>query len=88
LWWRESIRAGKVVDPTGDGRQGVIDPEDIARVAVAALTKDGHVGKGYFLTGPQALTSREQVEIIAEVTGRPIAFQDVTPHEFAQAAIQ
>jgi uncharacterized protein YbjT (DUF2867 family) len=33
FWWRDSIRAGKVVDPTGDGRQGVIDPEDIARVA-------------------------------------------------------
>jgi uncharacterized protein YbjT (DUF2867 family) len=36
----------------------------------------------------QALTSREQVAIIAEVTGRPIDFQDVTPHELAQAAIQ
>jgi uncharacterized protein YbjT (DUF2867 family) len=88
FWWRDSIRAGKVVDPLGDGRQGVIDPEDIARVAVAALTEDGHVGKGYFLTGPEALTSREQVEIIAEVTGRSIDFEDVTPHEFAQAAIE
>ncbi len=88
FWWLDSIRAGKVVDPTGDGRQGVIDPEDIARVAVAALTEDGHVGKGYFLTGPEALTSREQVEIIAEVTGRSIDLEDVTPHEFAQAAIQ
>ena len=86
--WRDSIRAGQVVDPTGDGVFAVIDPEDIARVAVAVLTEDGHVGKGYLLTGPQALTSREQVEIIAEMTGRPIDFQDVTPHEFAQAAIQ
>ena len=55
---------------------------------MAALTGDGHVGKGYLLTGPQALTAREQVATIAEVTGRPIDFQDVTPHEFAQAAIQ
>jgi uncharacterized protein YbjT (DUF2867 family) len=86
--WRDSIRAGQVADPTGDGVLAVMDPEDIARVTVAALTEDGHVGKGYLLTGPQALTSREQVEIIAEVTGRPIDFQDVTPHEFAQAAIQ
>ena len=86
--WRDSIRAGKVVDPTGDGVLAVMDPEDIARVAVAALTEDGHVGKGYLLTGPEALTSREQVEIIAEATGRSIDFEDVTPHEFAQAAIQ
>ena len=66
---------------------------DLQRVAVprrpvAALTDDGHAGKGYLLTGPQALTAREQVATIAEVTGRPIDFQDVTPHEFAQAAIQ
>ncbi|WKK24029.1 NAD(P)H-binding protein [Streptomyces olivoreticuli] len=87
LWWREEIRAGKAVDPTGDGQHGVIDPDDIARVALAALTQDGHVGKGYFLTGSEALTSREQVEILAEVTGRAIDFEDVTPHEFAQAAI-
>jgi uncharacterized protein YbjT (DUF2867 family) len=88
FWWRDSIRAGKVIDPTGDGRKGVIDPEDIARVAVVALTEDGHVGKGYFLTGPEALTSREQVEIIADVRGRSIDFEDVTPHEFAQTAVQ
>jgi uncharacterized protein YbjT (DUF2867 family) len=86
--WRDAIRAGQVTDPTGDGVLAVIDPEDIARVAVAALTDDGHAGKGYLLTGPQALTSREQVAIIAEVTGRRVGFQDVTPHEFAQAAIQ
>jgi uncharacterized protein YbjT (DUF2867 family) len=86
--WRDSIRTGKVTDPTGDGVLSVMDPEDIARVAVAALTEDGHVGKGYLLTGPQALTAREQVATIAEVTGHPIDFQDVTPREFAQAAIQ
>jgi uncharacterized protein YbjT (DUF2867 family) len=76
--WRDPIRTGKVTDPTGDGVLAVMDPEDIARVAVAALTDDGHAGKGYLLTGPQALTSRQQIEIIAEVTGRPVDFQDVT----------
>jgi uncharacterized protein YbjT (DUF2867 family) len=86
--WRDAIRAGKVTGPTGDGVLAVMDPEDIARVAVAALTDDGHAGKGYLLTGPQALTAREQVGIIAAVTGRSIEFEDVTPHEFAQAAIQ
>ncbi|MGH3190706.1 MAG: hypothetical protein ACRDOL_26280 [Streptosporangiaceae bacterium] len=76
--WRDAIRAGKVTDPTGDGVLAVIDPEDIARVAVAALTDDGHAGKGYLLTGPQALTARQQVATIAEVTGGPVDFQDVT----------
>ncbi len=85
--WRDAVRAGKVTDPTGAGALAVTDPEDIARVAVAALTDDAHVGKGYLLTGPEALTSRQQVEIIAHVTGRPVEFEDVTPAEFAQAAI-
>jgi uncharacterized protein YbjT (DUF2867 family) len=88
LWWRDAVRAGSVTDPTGDGVLALMDPEDIARVAVAALTDERHAGKGYVLTGPQALTSRQQVATIAEVTGRPVDFQDVTPHQYAQAAIQ
>lgn len=87
LWWLDGIRAGKVVDATGEGRLAVIDPEDIARCAAVVLIQDGHVGKGYTLTGPEALTSREQVATIAEVTGRTIDFQDVTPSEFAQSQI-
>ena len=86
--WRDAIRAGKVTDPTGDGVLAVLDPDDIARVAVTALTDESHAGKGYLLTGPRALTARQQVQIIAEVTGRRIEFQDVTPHQYAQAAIQ
>ncbi|WP_216892947.1 SDR family oxidoreductase [Nocardia alni] len=88
FWWRDAIRAGRVADPTSGRLHSVIAPEDIARVAVAALTDDAHTGKGYILTGPQTLTSREQVETIAEVTGHSIDFEDITPHEFAQAAIQ
>jgi uncharacterized protein YbjT (DUF2867 family) len=87
LWWLDGIRAGKVVDATGEGRMAVIDPEDIARCAVVVLTEHSHAGKGYTLTGPEALTSREQVTTIAEVTGRTIDFQEVTPREFAQAQI-
>jgi uncharacterized protein YbjT (DUF2867 family) len=88
LWWRDAIRAGKVADPTGEGQLAVIDPEDIARVAAVALADEAHVGKGYLLSGPQALTTRAQVETIAEVTGRPIEFEDITPQEYAQAAIE
>jgi uncharacterized protein YbjT (DUF2867 family) len=88
LAWRDGVRAGKVTDPTGEGRLAITDPDDIARVAVAALTDAAHAGKGYLLTGPEALTAREQVQTIAEVTGRTIDFEDVTPHEFARRAIE
>jgi uncharacterized protein YbjT (DUF2867 family) len=44
--WRDPIRTGKVTDPTGDGVLAVMDPEDIARVAVAALTDDATPARG------------------------------------------
>ena len=89
LAWADGIRDGnRVVDPTGPGRMPCVDPDDIARVAALVLTEDGHVGHGYILNGPEALTSREQVEILSDVLGRTIDFVDVTPEHFAQASIE
>ena len=88
LWWADEIREhGRVTDPTGEGRTPPIDPDDIARVAARVLTEDGHVGRGYILNGPEALTAREQVEILADVVGRTIEFVDSTPEQVADAAI-
>ncbi|MEV6181792.1 hypothetical protein [Streptomyces sp. NPDC052015] len=42
----------------------------IVRVAALALTQDGHAGQAYIHNGPQALTTREQAEILADVPGR------------------
>ena len=89
LWWADGIRnTNRVVDATGPGRQALVDPDDIARVAALVLTEDGHVGHGYILNGPEALTAREQVEILSDVLGRTIDFIDVTPEQFAQDSIE
>jgi len=89
LWWADGIRKeGRVIDATGPGRMACVDPHDIARVAAVALIEDGHAGHGYILSGPEALTSREQVEIIAEVLGRAIDFEDITPEQFARDSIE
>jgi uncharacterized protein YbjT (DUF2867 family) len=75
MHWRESIRtAGKVFSNYGEGKLPCIHPRDIAAVAVRALTTDGHEGKAYSLTGPQALSVREQVKILAAAAGRPIEY--------------
>ena len=55
-----------------------VHPRDIAAVAACALTSDGHEGKEYPLTGPEAINVREQVHIVAEVTGREIEYVPVT----------
>jgi uncharacterized protein YbjT (DUF2867 family) len=89
LAWADGIRRmNRVVDATDPGRQPVVDPDDIARVASLVLTEDGHVGHGYILNGPEALTAREQVEILSDVLGRTIDFVDVTPEQFAQDRIE
>ena len=89
LSWVDGIRDNDhVVDPTDPGVQVPVDPDDIARVAAHVLTQDDHVGHGYILNGPQALTVREQVEILSDVLGRTIEFVDVTPEQAAKAAIE
>lgn len=79
LFWRDSIHAqGKVFSNYGDGRLAYIHPRDIAAVAVCALTQPGHEGKSYPLTGPQALTIGEQVQILSAAIGKPIEYVPVT----------
>lgn len=88
LWWKDGIASeGKVHDPTGDGLTAPIDPYDIARVAATVLTEAGHEGHGYILNGPEALSARQQVDILADVLGRRIELVPVTPEQFAEAAI-
>lgn len=60
-----------------------IDAEDIADVAVAALTEDGHAAQLYELTGPRLLTFAEAVEEIAKATGRQIRYVQVSPEQYA-----
>ncbi len=81
----EPVLSGEVALPVGDVREPFVDADDIADVAVAALTEDGHVGQLYELTGPRLLTFAEAVEVIAEVTGREVRFVQVSPEEYAAA---
>ncbi|MFJ4188337.1 SDR family oxidoreductase [Kitasatospora sp. NPDC089509] len=81
-FWREGVRAGTLALPTGDGRVPFVDAEDIAEVAAAALTEDGHSGRTYRLTGPRALSLGEAAEVITSATGRTVRHLDVTPEDF------
>jgi uncharacterized protein YbjT (DUF2867 family) len=88
LRWAPSIRAqGKVFAPAG-GPTAVIDPRDIADVAVAALAEDGHEGKAYLLTGEQILTAAEQVRLVGEAIGRELALVPVPPQAAREAMVK
>ncbi|GGP49975.1 NmrA family NAD(P)-binding protein [Saccharothrix coeruleofusca] len=82
LTWIDSIRAEGVVREPYDSPSAVVHEADIAAVAVTALLEDGHAGRAYNLTGPQALTTRERIAILSKALGRDIAFAPIT-HEQA-----
>jgi uncharacterized protein YbjT (DUF2867 family) len=81
----DAVLAGEVVLPVGDVAEPFIDADDIADVAVAALTEDGHAGQLYEVTGPQLLTFSEAVAEIAAATGREIRYVQVSPEQYASA---
>lgn len=73
LEWAPAIRAGKAVCvPFPDTPIVPIDPQDIASVAYRALTTEGAAGQTYAMTGPAAITPRQQVATIAEALGRHV----------------
>ncbi|WP_026066314.1 NAD(P)H-binding protein [Actinoalloteichus spitiensis] len=78
----DEVREGAVRYGTGDGRHPFIDAEDIAAVAVAALTEDGHDGRVYPLSGPRALSIPEALDMIAATTGRTISRVSVPLDEY------
>ncbi len=79
---RDMVQAGVVALPAGDIVEPFVDVDDIADVAVAALTDDRHSGQLYELTGPELLTFTEAVDKIAKATGRDIKYQQITREEF------
>jgi len=78
----EPILSGEVALPSGNVPEPFVDADDIADVAVAALTEDGHAGELYEMTGPRLLTMEKAVGEIAEATGREIRFVPVSMEEY------
>ena len=82
------ILGGEVALPAGDVPEPFVDAEDIADVAVAALTEDGHAGELYELTGPRLLTFAEAVGEISRAAGRKVRYAPISTEEFASALSQ
>lgn len=83
----EPLRSGVLPVPAGDVAEPFVDIDDIADVAVAALTEDGHAGHRYEVTGPRLLTFADAVGEIAAASGREIRYLPVTPKEFADGLV-
>ncbi|SIO89059.1 hypothetical protein BQ8420_20585 [Nocardiopsis sp. JB363] len=78
----DGVREGVLRLPTGEGAVAWIDAEDIAAVAVAALTEEGHHGRAYELSGPRALTLTEATAEISTASGRPVRYEAVSVQDY------
>ena len=84
LEWAPGIRSSGVVRAGfPDAPSAMIHDGDIAAVAAAVLTSPGsaHVGREYWLTGPEVLTPVSQVRILGEVLGRSLSFVALSQDE-------
>ena len=84
----EPVRSGEIAIPAGGVAEPFVDCEDIADVAVAALTEDGHAGRIYELTGPRLLTFTDAASEISKATGREIRYVPVSRAQYASVLAQ
>ena len=88
-WFNQNFSEGAFIDmvlkgaitlPAGDQLEPFVDVDDIADVAVAAFTEEGHNGQIYEVTGPRLMTFADVAADLSRATGREIAYVNV-PHE-------
>jgi uncharacterized protein YbjT (DUF2867 family) len=82
-YFLDGVLAGALALPVVNTLEPFVDADDIADVAVAALTDDRHVGETYELTGPRLLTFTDAIGEIAQATGREIRYVAVSIDDFA-----
>ena len=78
----EQIKQGAFTNGPAAKRIALIDARDIAAVAVAALTEEGHQGKIYDLNGPELLDGSAQAAVISRVLGHRVGYVDVSVDDF------
>ncbi|MFC1680805.1 SDR family oxidoreductase [Pseudomonadota bacterium] len=86
VWVMQNFASFLLIDdsirvPAGDGVAAQIDARDVATVAIAALTEEGHAGKGYIL-GAEALSHGEIARVLSRSTGRTISYVDLDPEAY------
>jgi NAD(P)H dehydrogenase (quinone) len=72
---------GVIRGPAGEGWVAAVARDDIADAAVAVLTGEGHDGRTYELTGPEAITLHEAAREISRAAGRPVTYHPETLEE-------
>ena len=79
----DPVLAGHVALPAGNVGEPFVDTDDIADVTVTAFTQEGHMNQLYEVTGPRLLTFAEAIATIAQASGRPIQYEQMSIEAYA-----
>ena len=79
---RDPVLAGALPMPGGDVAEPIIDIDDIADVAVAALTEERHKGELYEVTGPRLMSFANMAGELSRATGHEIRHIPISFEEF------
>lgn len=82
------VMAGMLPMPGGDVQEPIVDVDDIADVAVAALSEDDHDGQLYEVTGPRLMSFAGMAEALTVATGRQIAYVPISFEDFYAALLE
>jgi NAD(P)H dehydrogenase (quinone) len=67
-----ALATGSLLTNAGEGRTAYVSRGDCAAAAAVVLTSDGHEGKAYDITGPDALSARDLAALYADIGGKPV----------------
>jgi uncharacterized protein YbjT (DUF2867 family) len=74
--WPSVLNDGLLLEAGGAGVMTCIDPDDVATVAVKALTEDGHEGHTYRLTSEDAFTAADLAALLSKFLGREVRISE------------
>ncbi|MFE3261086.1 SDR family oxidoreductase [Nocardia sp. NPDC059229] len=80
-----AIETGVLYGAAGEGKVSGAARADYAEAAARVLTTDGHEGKVYELGGDETLSYAELAQVISEVAGKPVRYQDLPQADYAAA---
>jgi len=88
LAWGPQLHDGTFYSPVPDAAVSIVDARDVAEVAAAALTDEAHEGKSYGLSGPEAVSYREQARRVFAAAGREVTVEEVPVEELKRELVR
>ena len=81
-----ALQHGVLIGAAGNGRVSAAARADYARAAATVLAGGDHAGRTYELAGDASFTLAELAAVVAEASGRPMAYRNMTADGFRSAA--